>query len=114
NRNFIVGESHITESNVCVLQRNIFPIFVYNVGVFNAVQFIQCSVNDLQYMGGVVHGFHTSKNHKGEHIQHEHDRKFHTAVIGQPSSYSYNGDGGSFQRKQMQAVEGHIFHFNFD
>lgn len=47
NRNFIVGECHITESNVCVLQRNIFPVFVYNVGVFNAVQFIQRSVNDL-------------------------------------------------------------------
>ena len=84
NRNFfIVGECHITESNVCVLQRNIFPIFVYNVGVLNAVQFIQRSINNLQYMGGVVHGFHTSKDHKGEHIQHEHGRKFHIAVIGQ-------------------------------
>ena len=114
NRNFIVGECHITESNVCVLQRNIFPVFVYNVGVFNAVQFIQRSINDLQYMGGVVHGFHTSKDHKGEHIQHEHGRKFHTAVIGQQSGHSYNGNGGGFQRKQVQAVEGHIFHFNFD
>ena len=110
----IVRECHIMESDVCVLQRNIFPVFVYHLGVFNAVQFIQRSINDLQYMGGVVHGFHTSKDHKGEHIQHEHGRKFHTAVIGQHSSHSYNGNGGGFQRKQVQAVEGHIFHFNFD
>ena len=82
--------------------------------MFNAVQFIQRSVNDLQYMGGVVHGLNTSENHKGKHIQHEHGRKFHTAVIGQQSGHSYNGNGGGFQRKQVQTVEGHIFHFNFD
>ena len=49
-----------------------------------------------------------------DHIQHEHGRKFHAAVIGQQSGRSYNGNGGSFQRKQVQAVKGHIFHFNFD
>ena len=89
------------ESDVCVVQRNIFPVFVYHVGVFNAVQFIQCSINDLQYMGGIIHGFHTSKNHKREHIQHEHCRKFHTAVIGQQSGHRYNGNRGRFQRKQV-------------
>ena len=65
-------------------------------------------------MGGVVHSLHTSKDHKGKHIQHEHGGKPHTAVIGQQSGHSYYGDGGSFQRKQVQTVEGHIFHFNFD
>ena len=65
-------------------------------------------------MGGIVHGLYTSKDHKREHIQHEHGRKFHTAVIGHQSSNSYNGSGCGFQRKQVQAVEGHIFHFDFD
>jgi len=41
-------------------------------GVFNAVQLIQCRINDLQHMGSVVHGLYASENHKGEHIQHEH------------------------------------------
>src|SRR5699024_6974912 len=44
----------------------------------------------------------------------KHGKKFHTAVIGQPSSHSYSGNGGGFQRKQVQTVEGHIFHFNVD
>ena len=102
------------ESNVGVLQRNIFPAFVYYIGVFNPLQLIQRSVNNLQYMSGIVHRFYAAENHKGKHIQHKHGRKIHAAVRSQPRRYRHNGNRSGFQRKQVQTVEGHVFHFDFD